>query len=83
MVEHNQSGQGLALIGIVLAVVSAVALVGIWLWRRMAVYLFGALAVVGIGINVWAGVPSWALLVRLVILGALVWCIKEKWAAFR
>jgi hypothetical protein len=83
LVEHAKPYQGLALVGVIMGLLGIAALIGIWLWRRLAVYVLAALVVAGILLDVSLGLPSWALLIRLVLLAGLAWCIKEKWAAFR
>jgi hypothetical protein len=83
LVEHAQKGQGPVLFQVVFGVVAIAALIGIWFWRRLAVYLLAGVAVIGIAVDVWSGLPSYALLVRLALLAALGWAIKQRWDAFR
>jgi hypothetical protein len=83
IVEHGQQHPELPLLGALLGVVGLVAFVGVWLWQRKAVYLLAVVIVIGLVSDAIFGLPSWSLLIRLVLLGALAYFIKEKWAAFR
>jgi len=82
-VAHDQGNPGLALAGTLLGVVGLVAFVGVWLWRKAAVYLLAAVVLVGLVTDAIFGLSSIALLIRLVLLAALAWCIKQKWSSFR
>jgi hypothetical protein len=83
IVTHNQAHPELPLIGTLLGIVGLAALVGVWLWQKRAVYLLAAVVVVGLVTDAIFGLPSISLLIRLVLLGALAWCIKQKWESFR
>jgi hypothetical protein len=83
IVSHGQTHPELPLIGAILGIVGLVAFAGVWLWRRWGVYLLTAVVVIGVLSDVWFGLPSYALLVRLVLLAALAFFIKQKWAGFR
>jgi hypothetical protein len=83
IVAHNRPHPELPLVGSALGLAGLVALVGIWLWRRWAVFLFAALAVVGLVSDVWFGVPAVTALIRVALLAALGFCIKQRWALFR
>jgi len=82
-VAHNQGNPALSLAGVLLGIVGLVAFVGVWLWRKAAVYLLAAVVLVGLVTDAIFGLSSIALLIRLALLGALAWCIKQKWASFR
>lgn len=82
-VAHNQAHPEVPLIGTILGIVGVVALVGVWMWQRRAVYLLAGVVVIGLVTDALFGLPSFALLVRLVLLAALAWCIKQKWPSFR
>lgn len=83
IVAHNQRHPELPLIGVVLAAAGLVALVGVWLWRRWAVYLFAVLAVIGLVSDVWFGVPAITALIRVALLAGLAYSVKQRWALFR
>ena len=83
IVDHGQSHPEVPLIGTILGVVGLVALAGVWFWQRRAVYLLAAVVVAGVLTDVWFGLPSFALLIRLVLVAALAFCIKQKWTSFR
>src|SRR5882757_80981 len=83
IVAHGRAHPELPLIGTLLGIVGLVALVGVWLWQRRAVYLLAVIVVVGLVTDAIFGLPSIKLLIRLVLLGALAWCIKQKWDSFR
>jgi hypothetical protein len=82
-VAHNQGNPSLALAGTLLGVVGLVAFAGVWLWRKSAVYLLAAVILIGLITDAIFGLPSISLLIRLVLVGLLAWCIKQKWASFR
>jgi hypothetical protein len=83
IVAHGRAHPELPLIGAILGIVGIVALVGVWLWRRWAVYLLAAVIVIGVLTDVWFGLPSITLLIRLILVAALAWVIKQKWTSFR
>jgi hypothetical protein len=82
-VAHNQGNPGLALTGTLLGIVGLVAFIGVWLWRKLAVYLLAAVVLVGLVTDAIYGLSSISLLIRLALLAALAWCIKQKWQSFR
>jgi hypothetical protein len=82
IVTHSQAHPELPLIGTLLGIVGLVALVGVWLWRKPAVYLLAAVVLVGLVTDAIFGLPSISLLIRIVLLGVLAWCIKQKWQSF-
>lgn len=82
IVAHNQPHPELPLIGAILGIVGVAALVGVWLWRRVAVYVLGAVIAIGLISDAVLGIPSWALLIRIVLVGALFACIKGQWRFF-
>src|SRR4051812_42056829 len=45
--DHGREVPPLLFVGMALGVVAIVAIVGIWRWRRWALYLFGLVAVIG------------------------------------
>lgn len=83
IVAHNRPHPELPLIGAILATAGLVAIVGVWKWRRWAAFLFAALAVVGLGVDAWFGVPAITVLIRVALLAALAECIRQRWALFR
>jgi amino acid transporter len=83
IVEHGQPDPEMPLVGVLLGVVGLVAFAGVWLWQRWAVYLLVAAVVVGLVSDSVMGLSSVSLLIRLVLFGALAWCIKQKWEGFR
>lgn len=83
IVSHGRAHPELPLIGAILGIIGLVAFVGVWLWRRWGVYLLAAVVVIGVISDVVFGLPSWALLVRLMLMAALGFFIKQKWAGFR
>ena len=83
IVEHGQPDPEMPLIGVLLGIVGLVAFVGVWFWQRWAVYLLVAAVVVGLVSDSLMGLSSVSLLIRLVLFGALAFCIKQKWEGFR
>jgi Na+/melibiose symporter-like transporter len=80
-IDHGQTA-GLQLLFLLLAVVALVAVIGLWFWQRWAVYLFGVLALIGLVTDAVFGVAPVALLVRVALLAALYWQIKEHRESF-
>lgn len=83
IVTHSQAHPELPLIGTLLGIVGLAAYVGVWRWQKRAVYLLAAVVLVGLVTDAIFGLPSLYFLIRLVLLAALAWCIKQKWQCFR
>jgi MFS superfamily sulfate permease-like transporter len=83
IVEHSQAYPEIPLLGALLGLVGLAALVGVWLWQRRAVYLLAGTVAIGILTDVWFGLPSYMLLIRLVLLGVLALAIRQRWQSFR
>ncbi|WP_028934348.1 hypothetical protein [Pseudonocardia spinosispora] len=83
LVSHGRDGWVLPLVGAALAALALVAIVGVWFWRRWAVYLLAVVVVIGVVSDAWFGLASFALLIRLVLLGLLAWLIRSRWRSFR
>lgn len=67
----------------VLAAVNIVAVILLWYWRKIGLYIFAATSITALGINMLLGVP---LLTSLLGLGGLLilWLLlRERWSAFR
>ncbi|WP_028938302.1 hypothetical protein [Pseudonocardia spinosispora] len=83
IVTHGQRNPEVPAGAMVLLVVALIALAGVWLWWRKAVYLLAAVVAVAVVYDSVFGLASLALLIRLVLIAALGWCIKQKWESFR
>jgi len=83
IVTHGQPDPGVPAGRIVVALLALVALLGVWLWQRKAVYLLAVALAVGAVYDAWFDLAALALLIRLVLIGLLAWCIARKWKSFR
>ena len=83
LVAHDLPHPALPLLGAALSVTALVAVAGMWQWRRWAVFLFAALAVIGLASDLRFGVQPIPTLIRLALYVALGFCIKQSWARFR
>jgi hypothetical protein len=83
IVTHGQDHPEIPVVAMILLVVALVALVGVWLWQRKAVYLLAAAVAADVIFDAVLGLPSLALLIRLMLIAALGWCIRQRWASFR
>ncbi|WP_156934953.1 hypothetical protein [Pseudonocardia spinosispora] len=83
IVTHGQQNPEVPAGAMVLLVVALIALAGVWLWWRKAVYLLAVVVAVAVVYDSVFGLASLALLIRLVLIAALGWCIKLKWDSFR
>jgi hypothetical protein len=82
VVAHGRDHPEIPLLGAILGIVGVVGLIGVWLWRRVAVYLVAAVISIGLVTDAVFGLPSTALLTRLILIAVLAWCINEKWELF-
>jgi hypothetical protein len=82
-VSHGQPDVGVPVGAMALLAVALVALAGVWFWQRKAVYLLAVAVAVLAVYDSWFGLAALALLIRLVLIGALAWCIRQKWQSFR
>jgi hypothetical protein len=57
-VEHSQPHPEFPLLGAVLGIIGLVALAGVWLWKRSAVYLLATAVLIGLIGDALLGVPS-------------------------
>lgn len=88
VVSHGL-GQGgypwAVILGLVLDLVGLAAIIGVWKWRRSAVFLFALAAVAGLVLDasLISGAASALLIVRLCLLVLLVFAIRRHWRFFR
>jgi hypothetical protein len=83
VVTHGFDRPGVPLGAILWELISLVALVGVWLWQRRAMYVLAGAVLVSAVYDSVFGLSAVALLIRVVVIGALAWCIRQRWEAFR
>lgn len=86
LVSHGQSEYlWAAILGVMINIVGLAAIIGVWRWRRRAVFLFALAAVAGLVLDasLISGAASALLIVRLCLLALLAFSIRRQWPSFR
>lgn len=68
---------------VVLAAANLVAVVLLWLWRKIGLYIFAATSAVALVINLLLGIPLLTSLIGLIGLAILWALLRPRWGYFR